>query len=345
MKRYLFIIGVPVLATLLALAAGEGILRFVEKRGGPRFNGLSVAFGENFFFHHWKPGQPLYPTKPLFDRWVGWHAGPHTESPEVVFNSLGWRSRHEYAPMKNSKRVILIGDSFTYGTHLPDGQTIADRLQASLGETYQVLSFAAEGYGIDQMAVIATQLAPAYQPNAVIVAFIADDLRRTCTPFAWGQARKPYYELVGGRPLLRGFPVPQPEINARRHRRLPQRVTDALLTYLSKSRVINALASPYLQWREKNCLESLNAGLFTEIQRTLSPGTRLLFAHLDGDLPEGFRRHLKKSGIGYLEYREFEGTLAARLHLVPGRSDGYHPDAARAQVIASVYRDWLESGR
>jgi hypothetical protein len=343
MKTRLLTVVVPLLATVLALAAGEAGLRLAERLGGPRFDGLSTVFAENFFFDHWKPGKPLYPSAALFDPGFGWHAGPRVDSPELVFNAQGWRRPFDYRPGSSGKRrIALIGDSFTYGSHLTDRETIAAQLESLLGDRYEVLVFAAEGFGLDQMAVLTDAVVPGYHPDAVIVGFIADDLRRSCTRFAWGQARKPYFELTSAGLELRGVPVPPPEQNALRHRRWQQRLTDSVLALAVRSRVLNAIASPWTRWQERSCLSSLNPALIRRIAERTVPASRLLVAHLYGDLPPGFPSAVTGS-FTYLDYPSAEPALARRWRLTPGTSDGYHPDAVRARLIAIAYRDWLLS--
>ncbi|WP_296337322.1 hypothetical protein, partial [Reyranella sp.] len=63
------------------------------------------------------------------------------------------------------------------------------------------------GYGFDQIVLRAEALAPLYKPEAIVVAFIADDIRRTEMRRLWS-ADKPYFELDGQTPVLRNVPVP-----------------------------------------------------------------------------------------------------------------------------------------
>ena len=65
------------------------------------------------------------------------------------------------------------------------------------------------GYGIDQMVLRAEILAPEVKPAAIIMSFIADDVRRTEMKRVWG-AEKPYFELVDGALVERNVPVPLP---------------------------------------------------------------------------------------------------------------------------------------
>ena len=63
------------------------------------------------------------------------------------------------------------------------------------------------GYGFDQIVLRAEQLAALERPAAIVVAFIADDIRRTEMRRLWS-ADKPYFVLDDGKLVLRGVPVP-----------------------------------------------------------------------------------------------------------------------------------------
>jgi hypothetical protein len=63
------------------------------------------------------------------------------------------------------------------------------------------------GYGFDQIVLRAEALAPLYKPGAIVVGFIADDIRRTEMRRLWG-ADKPYYDTNGQTLTLRNVPVP-----------------------------------------------------------------------------------------------------------------------------------------
>jgi len=101
--------------------------------------------------------------------------------------------------------ILAVGDSFTYGDEVNDGQTWPAQLQLLTGR--RVLNGGVSGYGFDQIVLRAEQLAAKYKPNAIVVSFIADDIRRTEMRRLWS-ADKPYFVIEDGKPALRGVPVP-----------------------------------------------------------------------------------------------------------------------------------------
>ena len=105
--------------------------------------------------------------------------------------------------------ILAVGDSFTFGDEVKDGQTWPAQLKLLTGR--HVLNGGVSGYGFDQAVLRAEQLAGKYKPSAIVVGFIADDIRRTEMRRLWS-ADKPYFDLDGnpgsGKIVLRNVPVP-----------------------------------------------------------------------------------------------------------------------------------------
>jgi len=106
--------------------------------------------------------------------------------------------------------ILAVGDSFTFGDEVKDGQTWPAQLKLLTGR--HVLNGGVSGYGFDQAVLRAEQLAGKYRPSAIVVGFIADDIRRTEMRRLWS-ADKPYFDLDSnlgsGKIVLRNVPVPQ----------------------------------------------------------------------------------------------------------------------------------------
>jgi hypothetical protein len=103
--------------------------------------------------------------------------------------------------------ILVLGDSYAHGDEVADHETWATRLQSLTGRV--VVNAALSGYGIDQMVLRAEVLVPEIKPSAIVLSFIADDVRRTEMKRLWG-AEKPYFEWVDGALALRNSPVPLP---------------------------------------------------------------------------------------------------------------------------------------
>ncbi|MDP1967258.1 MAG: GDSL-type esterase/lipase family protein, partial [Reyranella sp.] len=86
-----------------------------------------------------------------------------------------------------------------------DDEAWPAQLQRIIGR--RVLNAGVSGYGFDQIVLRAEELAPRYKPGAIVVGFIADDIRRTEMRRLWG-ADKPYYDIEGQTLVPRNVPVP-----------------------------------------------------------------------------------------------------------------------------------------
>ena len=110
------------------------------------------------------------------------------------------------APADGRAPILAVGDSFTFGEEVGDGETWPADLQRLTGR--RVLNGGVSGYGFDQIVLRTEALAPLYRPEAIVVAFIADDIRRTEMRRLWS-ADKPYFDARGRRapPARRARPA------------------------------------------------------------------------------------------------------------------------------------------
>ncbi|MDI1265551.1 MAG: GDSL-type esterase/lipase family protein [bacterium] len=123
-------------------------------------------------------------------------------APGITIEADGRRSTGAATP---GAPILAVGDSFTFGAEVADPQTWPAQLQQITGR--RVINGGVIGYGFDQIVLRAETLAPLYKPEAIVVAFIADDIRRTEMRRLWS-ADKPYFDIENGTPVLRNVPVP-----------------------------------------------------------------------------------------------------------------------------------------
>ena len=165
-----------------------------------------------------------WPNLVVQARTLDWASGQHSRA--VPDTRLGFVGRPNYSDGElsydaNSFRVtpapggvtldepplLVVGDSYAHGDEVSDGETWPAHLQALLHR--RVVNAAMSGYGIDQMVLRASMLAPEVKPAAIVLSFIADDARRAEMKRVWG-AEKPYFEMVNGQLVERNVPVPPP---------------------------------------------------------------------------------------------------------------------------------------
>lgn len=142
----------------------------------------------------------------VHDDRLGYVPRPGYSAPGVTIDADGLRHTGEQTA---DAPILAVGDSFTFGNEVTDGQTWPAQLQRLTGR--RVLNGGVSGYGFDQTVLRAEQLASRYRPSVIVVAFIADDIRRTEMRRLWS-ADKPWFDLDSNsdsdKIVLRGVPVP-----------------------------------------------------------------------------------------------------------------------------------------
>lgn len=100
---------------------------------------------------------------------------------EVTANSLGFREREFERPKPpGTYRVLVLGDSLTWGVGLEASQRYTNRLEALLRErnpqrSVEVLNFGLAGGPTVQEARILAHVAPEVEPDLVVVGFCQND--------------------------------------------------------------------------------------------------------------------------------------------------------------------------
>jgi hypothetical protein len=146
----------------------------------------------------------------------GWALKPGIQNMSVFngkilnSNSKGLRGTTEYGyertPAKH--RIIVLGDSFTFGEEVSDDETYSHYLASSIPST-EVLNLGVQGYGHDQMLLYLKEEGVKYHPDVVMLGFTYLDIYRNLWTF-YAYA-KPKFELVSGHLQLTNVPVPSPD--------------------------------------------------------------------------------------------------------------------------------------
>ncbi len=125
-------------------------------------------------------------------------------------NSKGMRGTTEYdvARRPGTRRLLLLGDSFTFGDEVSDGDTFAARLGEMLPDA-EILNFGVHGYAHDQMLLYLADDGVQYHPDVVLLGFIWDDMARNLLSFR--DFAKPRFRMSGHGLVLTNTPVPRAE--------------------------------------------------------------------------------------------------------------------------------------
>lgn len=126
-------------------------------------------------------------------------------------NKRGFRGRRDFTGKKQADktRILILGDSFTFGEGVSDWETYATQLQRLLPQT-EIINLGMHGYSQDQMLILLQEEGSRLQPDVVIVGFVYDNTERSLLEFS--DFAKPRFVLgADGDITLTNSPVPTPE--------------------------------------------------------------------------------------------------------------------------------------
>jgi len=134
----------------------------------------------------------------------------------ATHNSSGLRATREYTQEvpRGRYRVLFVGDSFTYGVDVGDDSTYVAQLER-LAPSIEPVNMAVAGYGVDQMYLSYLRNQSQLDANALVLAFIGDDLRRMKLSAFLTQNPKPRLFLQGDGLRVANVPVPAWGLTAR----------------------------------------------------------------------------------------------------------------------------------
>src|SRR5262249_14367673 len=99
--------------------------------------------------------------------------GQHGPAPPIRNNSLGFRERE--IPRKSDRyRIVVVGDSFTWGQGVEEQDRFSDRIELALGPSYEVFNFGRPGDNMPEHLDVLTQ-ALAVSPDFVLLQLYIND--------------------------------------------------------------------------------------------------------------------------------------------------------------------------
>jgi hypothetical protein len=185
--------------------------------------GVRVAFqpgaylsGDPFWIHRFIEREPdqdvvFRSANPInrHDPELGWVPIPGHASESVHVNSHGARGAEEYPLAKpaGEKRIVVVGDSFTFGEGVPDDDVYTALLQRQF-DGVRVINLGVLGYGTDQQYLRLRRDGFAFDPDQVILAFFGPNAERNVLSFR--DSAKPMFRLEADGIRLVNVPVPDP---------------------------------------------------------------------------------------------------------------------------------------
>ena len=154
---------------------------------------------------------------------LGWAGRPGARGPlggwefesEVVLNARGFRDAEVPATKPPAThRVVVLGDSITWGLGVDRGERYPDLLAARLasrGLAVEVVNLGVTGYGTDQEYLLFRREGRRYCADLVLLGAYENDARENAAAVQ-GRYPKPYFRRApGGGLVLENVPVPRIE--------------------------------------------------------------------------------------------------------------------------------------
>ncbi len=154
-----------------------------------------------------------------YDAGLGWVNIPNLaisnlygSGKHLHINNLGFRGRHPVADevASEARRIILSGDSFTFGYGVGDEDTWGAGLARRFGHV-EVLNMGLGGYGVDQAYLRYLRDGVTLDHDLHLFSFITEDFKRMTRPRFMGYG-KPVVTVREGRLVTEHVPVPPPTV-------------------------------------------------------------------------------------------------------------------------------------
>jgi|WetSurMetagenome_2_1015567.scaffolds.fasta_scaffold112779_2 hypothetical protein len=341
---------------IIVLVYGAGVLLFFEGAARlflssdvilDKIKGEDAATRRIIWIREHQGKTPNLQAFDIYDSRRGWALRPDIRNGVLPggqilnSNTRGIRGKDEYRYGKpyNIMRILVLGDSFTFGEEVSDDQTFPAYLQQMLPHS-EVINFGVHGYGHDQMLLYLQEEGVKYAPDIVILGFIYGDMRRNLTSFR--DYAKPEFGLIKKELKLTHAPVPSPG--------------SFLEGEIYRSKFYDLLTILYYRLmlhsgKEQERMEEITTAIFDEMIKTIKDiGAVPVFVYLPYNEEmdntgekitdrEGFLfRYCKPRNIDCLSVRPYFSASASRGVIF--RKSG-HWDARGNLIAAEGIREYL----
>ena len=165
---------------------------------------------------HEEIDKKIFQKRDIYDSSKGWVSKPNLSNMKVFdgkilnTNSKGLRGKNEYlyAKDRDKVRILIIGDSFTFGDEVSDNETYSYYLQEMIPNA-EIINFGMHGYGHDQILILLKEEGIKYEPDIIILGFISADMSRNLLNFR--DYAKPKFVLDKNELRLTRTRIPTPE--------------------------------------------------------------------------------------------------------------------------------------
>lgn len=210
-----------------------------------------------------------------YDEFLGWRPLPNLDlvikGARLTTNAQGFRAAVdlERSSSPGVRRVLVLGDSFTFGEDVADDEAWPAVLDRRLPNA-DVLNLGVHGYGHDQMLLRLRREGLNLRPDVVLLGFVGVDLTRNRLDFR--DAAKPRFILRHGSLILESDRVPTRD--------------EVLVREFSRLALADLVSLAAFRWRratgtERQHVEALGRALLETIaSEAATAGARPVFLYL-----------------------------------------------------------------
>jgi lysophospholipase L1-like esterase len=98
----------------------------------------------------------------------------HSPAPAIVDNHLGFREREIPPRQPGRYRIVVVGDSFTWGQGVEAPERFSNQMESALGPSYEVFNFGRPGNNLPEHLAVLQQALPV-SPDFVLVQLYIND--------------------------------------------------------------------------------------------------------------------------------------------------------------------------
>lgn len=289
---------------LITYASGEILVRMISPQE---------------LYNKHNPSYPTYPKEVEYDRDLGWSTvknyktQPYTRQGRrpivtITHNSKGYRMDHEVNETK--PKIIITGDSLSYGFWVDDKKVVSAKLSKMLGDKYEVINLGVGGYGTDQAFLRFLRDGLPYRPKVVVHALFTNDFSNIVANYQYN-VFKPMFVIDNGTLKLTNYPVPVSKDMERSYpkvrehpikgfERLMQSWSHLYVLYKNKIPIIKSKIEYAFKTPQKiDYFNSYKDGEFWVIERDYTNITKYSF-YLNSQILKAYNQLAKENNITFI---------------------------------------------
>lgn len=200
-------------AVLVCLEIGLRVAFSIPGVDEALFVNDDASWRRRWVARHAEEDVAIYHAFDRYDPTLGWASKPDLRDVRVFgdevlnTNHRGLRGTTDFPYEGDRPRIVVLGDSFTFGEEVSDDETYSHYLQKLLPKS-DVINMGVHGYGHDQMLLLLREEGLKYRPDVVVLGFVVADVDRNVLGFR--DFAKPRFTVEDGKLARATASLPEP---------------------------------------------------------------------------------------------------------------------------------------